>query len=357
MGFQENRDKTQVLCHGSKRREQALEAGFEERHLHSSIRILGLDFSRTPASPCGDARLKEGKVRAQRVQAAPVGFHSKANALATCVVPLATWGWWLKPLTDAKGRPVQRAIWKALGNTMVSRDLAKMLLGHGLDCTFKAGIAAWRAWTQAHNSLGGNLRWLQRQCRGIWQQTICNWMSGNGWTLQQPGQWTQPQLGATAAWNEQNWGRLQHQFREAWRRTTFQNFLDGDRREAVALQPHGVAHNEQVVKRTRLKYSRADAHQRAVLTGAAVSDACMAAAPGVEPPEECFWCQTCVTPSWHHVCWECTGFSADRPPVPVCRLQRRLGWLSSGDRSYDESVLCFMANVREAVLDRRRERA
>ena len=119
MGFQENRDKEQVLCHGPKRREQALDAGFEERHLHRSSRILGFDFSRTPASPCGDARLKEGRIRAQSVQAAPAGFHSKANALATCVVPLATWGWWLTPLKAGKGGPVQRAIC----NTMVSRTL------------------------------------------------------------------------------------------------------------------------------------------------------------------------------------------------------------------------------------------
>lgn len=77
----------------------------------------------------------------------------------------------------------------------------------------------------------------------------------------------------------------------------------------------------------RVAFKHGDAHARALMMGAALSDACVSIHDRVlDPCATCALCCADIIPSWFHVCWECHRFASARPGQPDCPLQKRFAW-------------------------------
>ena len=98
-----------------------------------------------------------------------------------------------------------------------------------------------------------------------------------------------------------------HRIRESWRRQLFRKWLASRRRELQRF-PH-LLYGEACIFATRKAYQQGCVHTRAVLTGAAVSDACVQAMRREVIANHCVHCNEPVIPSWYHSCWECAAFS------------------------------------------------
>ena len=88
-----------------------------------------------------------------------------------------------------------------------------------------------------------------------------------------------------------------------------------------------------------------DEDQRAVLTGAANSNAVYQKIQSGQVIPFCPWCKDAIVADWNHVCWDCPSFCDNRPPRPGDPLAFRLGW-SVGSSTEDRHLLGFMATVR-----------
>ena len=117
-------------------------------------------------------------------------------------------------------------------------------------------------------------------------------------------------------------------------------------------------YDEKRIFAVRKAYQQSCVHARAVLTGAAVSDACFKAMCKEDIDSHCVHCNNQVVPSWQHSCWECAAFSEGRPVTPSDEVQKRLGWprtISRKGSSWflnkeDKQILQHMAMVRTRIL-------
>lgn len=112
----------------------------------------------------------------------------------------------------------------------------------------------------------------------------------------------------------------------------------------------------------RMKTWKMNDSERAVVVGAAVSDAWFARAchmdgyaradDGVRDGEEAdITCRDCggEVASFHHACWECPAHPTT-VPKPSSWWQLRMGWPMSSSRFYNLQVLEHLANVRRRLL-------
>ena len=171
-------------------------------------------------------------------------------------------------------------------------------------------------------NLGAQSSMDGQQYRGTWQYCIHTWLGSAGWLAREPGKWEH------AEWNHAQaaWPAMQHHFREAWRRKLFQKFCASQRRDARLMRWHNVPYRETATKPARKEeYEKGNSHTRAVLSGAALSDAVAQIAAGSAPKVHCEWCGSQQVPTWTHLAWKCEAFAVGRPPEPVDALQHRLG--------------------------------
>ena len=159
--------------------------------------------------------------------------------------------------------------------------------------------------------------------------------------------------------NMQGKDETMHRIRESWRRQLFCKWLTSHRRELQNFP--NLVYEEKRIFAVRKAYQQNCVHARAVLTGAAVSDACFKVMCQDDLENYCVHCNDQVIPSWYHACWECAAFSESRPSIPSDEVQKRLGWpltISRKGNSWflsreDKQILQHMALVRAQLLSAR----
>ncbi|CAE6971376.1 amtB, partial [Symbiodinium sp. CCMP2456] len=148
-------------------------------------------------------------------------------------------------------RELRVRFWRALAG---STSLISILEGNHSDLNFKAGQDAYAALRRQ----GARLRW-QMDPQGV------------------------------------HLHRELHVLRESWRAHSFREFLESNRRDATGLASQGAAYHEARTEQARRAYGNGNSHERAVLIGAALSDAFYWENPA---GATCRWCATGAVPSW-----------------------------------------------------------
>ena len=327
-------------------------AGFEQSQLASTARVLGIDLTshlRSAQRPTKLKRLDDGRARLERVDLLPVSADRKVYLAGSLAVTKIAWGAWNTVLS---GKTLSSKIRAATGggHRAAAPSLFFLLAGHNLAIEFAAGFQAFLHYSKVVRA--DPRPWPRRSPRGTWLGTVRSWLQSLGWREDGDWKWSHPlfeQVVDLSTEVSPATEQFQHHLlRESWRRKQFEAFLSSGRRDAAACR--GASYCERRVSKVRKAYGDADTHTRACLTGAVVSDARMAVIQGNELPS-CQWCNTASVPHWHHMCWECPGFSDTRPQVPVDPVQRVLGWPSGHQE--DALVLQHVGSVRKRMLDRR----
>jgi hypothetical protein len=357
VGLWENDSKVKVVPRKASLNTQLLEFGFEERHLATTARVLGVDFTARLGSAdrrTQNLRLRQSRLRIERTCLLPVSHQVRAQLVASLAIPKAVWGCWT---SLAPVKQLSTLVRKVAGSkhNCTSVELFYLLAGHGLHAEFCAGL-------QAYSYLAQVVRrrarpWPQRSPQGTWLGTVRSWLASLGWSEQRPWLWQHPNLGArgfqiswTSQLSEPDLQREKHELRESWRRQLFSDFMASGRRDAAAVQ--GAAYSESRMTLARNTFRELDTHGRAVMAGAVVSDARFNVMCH-EDIQPCTWCDDpAAVPDWDHLAWSCSGFQSTRPPVPSDNLQKVMGWPVNGNEN-DLAVVAHLASVRSKLLDRR----
>lgn len=335
LGFKENQQKALLLC-ANRSKQKAVEVGFPLEQIQPTICVLGVDLSKNNATPNGDKRLQEAIRRCERLQKVPVSYQSRSKTIATSILPLACWGWIQQRLSKNKAAKLQRQISKALWkHALGSPYLSSLLSGHSLDAVFQAGRTAMRMYPTS--------------------PTVGAWLETMGWRSRGEGRWHHPTLRRCIAIRPAISPENQHLVREAWRQDLWHKFTNSQRRDANSLPPSERVYNETTCARTRQCFYKQDSHARAVLVGAACSDAIYDVIDGSRPEPQCHWCSAHVVPDWHHHAWECSAFADTRPGRPVSYLAQRFGWQIGS--CHDADILEHLAHVRAKLAESRRPAA
>lgn len=239
---------------------------------------------------------------------------------------------------------------KVLGaHRMASRALWTLLQGHWVSPLLAANIACVSHFIRSLNF------WHSRQVfvhDGAWVSRVRDILQKAGFEQISFGHFRHPTWGDHQFCNQfwkQTSKNVAHQLREIWRKSLFVSFLAHSRRDSRALSDAGVVYNEKQVASTRRLYFSASSDQRAVLTGAANSNAVYQKIQSGQVIPFCPWCEHAVVADWNHVCWDCPSFCDNRPSRPGDPLALRLGW-SDGSSTESMHLLSFMATVRNRIL-------
>eukprot|EP00435_Cladocopium_sp_Y103_P053304 s1078_g17.t1 len=343
LGLQENLDKVVALAQNCRQRWALEKQGFKISQISSEIRILGIDYvsSGKDGGCTSHSRVSAALKLADKLCSAPIPVDVKRDLFRTRVVPLASWGWWLhdfpQKLTNKLFASFRRV---ACVHGMCSRDLRVLLEGHR-QCPWFMSLA------------GSMVSFLQAKQAGLpvagcWASRIHRALNDLGWSLGNNGLWSHPQEGIMRL-HQTNKETILHQLRASWRRVRWNAFLHKKRRDSRQFLAEQFPFDAIRYKRASMDFASGDGHDRAVLTGAALSNCVyQVMLDGVTHPGCVFCGNEEAYPSWHHLCWFCPRFAATRPSdfSNFDLLQLRLGWRACST----SKSLAHMAHVRSVVL-------
>ena len=361
LGLVENHHKICLVAQTAAAKATMLANGAQENWFVPSARILGVDFeySRSPGLATAIARVNETLCRIKKASFLNVKAKLKLEALAYVALPKATWGCWFF-VNLQQWAILQTAINKCMNfwRSPANPALTALLAGHPTQAKMRAILgsisALYRTVAKGHGP-----QWYLRPKLHTWQQTIAHHLQKLGWMNTGPWTWTHNDCGDIDMSNMQGKDETMHRIRESWRRQLFCKWLTSHRRELQNFP--NLVYEEKRIFAVRKAYQQNCVHARAVLTGAAVSDACFKVMCQDDLENYCVHCNDQVIPSWHHACWECAAFSESRPSIPSDEVQKRLGWpltISRKGNSWflsreDKQILQHMALVRAQLLSAR----
>ena len=348
LGLKENLNKMQIVCKQWSQKQTMISLGINEKHFVSSTRILGLDFVGDSSTPCPtEQRRKAVALRIlPRLQVLPMSKTFKEFLYRTRCQTIISWGCWMTGHNPDFDRSWITQLKRVLGaHRMASRALWTLLQGHWVSPLLTANIACVSHFIRSLNF------WHSRQVfvhRGAWVSRVRDILQKADFEQISFGHFRHPTWGDHQFCNEfwkQTSKNVAHQLRETWRKNLFDSFLAHSRRDSRTLNAAGVVYNEKRVALTRRLYFSASSDQRAVLTGAANSNAVYQKIQAGQVTNHCPWCNGATVADWNHVCWERPCFSSDRPRRPHDPLADRLGW-SIGSNSEAKHLIHYMADVR-----------
>ena len=350
LGLKENQGKTGIVCFTARQHRQLVEQGVRPETIKDQIRILGIDV--VPHGGCEAAtmakRAQEGIAILTRLAFCPIGREVRRALYRSRVIPLLTWGAWLRPLPACVAKEVN-SMYRSLsrGHSMGSKPLRTILEGHCADPAFWALHQSLQAAARAHRFRP--LRWRDSPSSFGWQRALVKGLGDFGWSPVRPWVLEHPIEGRCRILEA---GDALHKVRESWRRKLFHDFLQQDRRDSRSLRQ--VAQYDTFSCRlARTFYEESGNHVRSVLVGAALSTAVYHRIRKEVVPAFCKWCGQSVHADWEHLVWHCEFFRQTRPAsIPQDFLTRRLGWPANGQNKAAAAVLLHhMALVRQHVLE------
>ena len=268
--------------------------------------------------------------------------------VAQLVVPLASWGWWLKSIPQQKAKALDSAVHTALwcGDTTSAVPLRHLFLGHTLSVDFQAHSSALKFWQLANVAIDRPGSPPLHSTK--WWSVIDRWLRKQGWEFVHLGPFWRhsefPQIHVHQRSDDPAASVSRHAIRHVWRFTLLNMFFESDRRETNLFSRCIV--DTPTLDRTRKIFQEQDGHAREVILAGAFSDAAFGIASVGQVPTQCAWCGTHAIPTWDHLAWNCSFFKASRPQLPKHPVQRRLGWFCTNDHRYNQSVLHHLAQVR-----------
>ncbi|CAE7238350.1 Pol [Symbiodinium sp. CCMP2592] len=358
LGLRENLSKAKVICRNPFQQATMVQLGIPPRCFVDSARVLGVDFSKSSAagrlSDTATQRDEEAKRILDRLACLPVPHAAKVALFRTRVSPLTSWGLWLQARNTQQDSKFTTRVKKVVGGvtTMASRHLWQLLEGHWTCPSFTASMSAAAAFIRAKaywRRMGQTVR------GGLWARRVAGIFEGLGFVPTRRDAWRLPGHPELQLWGQDTKAVVQrccHALREAFRRQLLQSFLDRNRRDARALRRQ-VRYSEQQVKGAIRLYGQCDGHQRAVMIGAALSDAVYDVMDGGAASQSCPWCGRAVLPCWSHLLWHCPHFARGRPPRPQDPMAQRLAWPMTAVTAHARAVVIFAGGIRKAVLNRR----
>ena len=202
------------------------------------------------------------------------------------VMPLVTWGAWLRPLPARVVKQVSQ-LYRSLsrGHPMGSKPLRTILEGHHADSSFLSLHQSVQAAQRAHKFR--RLRWRNSPSPAGWQHALVRGLSEYGWTPQRNWILQHPQEGQCNILHDG--AAVLHKVRESWRRSLFAEFLSQKRRDSNLLRQQ-VGYDHMSCKVARCLYESSGNHGRAVLVGAALSSAVYCRIRKEPVPFHCSWC-------------------------------------------------------------------
>ena len=123
--------------------------------------------------------------------------------------------------------------------------------------------------------------------------------------------------------------RLQHNFRQHWRTMNFTTWLNSSRRDAAIARSVNLQVTDMLINKLREQARDLSAWETTIMCGGMWAEA------HCKPSERPRICPQCeerrMTPSAHHILWECSMWSYLRLlPCPTNDLTSRLGWNQHG---------------------------
>ena len=318
----------QIVCKQWPQKQTMISLGINEKHFVSSTRILGLDFVADSSNPCPtEQRRKAVALRIlPRLQVLPMSRSFKEVLYRTRCQTIISWGCWMTGHNPDFDSAWITQLKKVLGaHRMASRALWTLLQGHWVSPLLTANIACVSHFIRSLNF------WHSRQVfvhDGAWVSRVRDILQKAGFEQISFGHFRHPTWGDHQFCNQfwkQTSKNVAHQLREIWRKSLFVSFLAHSRRDSRALSDAGVVYNEKQVASTPRLYFSASSDQRAVLTGAANSNAVYQKIQSGQVIPFCPWCEHAVVADWNHVCWDCPSFCDNRPSRPGDPLALRLG--------------------------------
>ena len=349
-GWRENFDKLHILARTQAQRQDYAATDYAE-HVKEQVRILGVDFTshRAAKARATLAERREAALnRGRRISRMPVARELRIRFWRALVIPKMAWGWLFKWPTKKLCTTVRQCM-RRVGHIHKagSTSLISILEGNHSDLSFKAGQDAYAALRR--QNLWSQRQWTRQIEQGTWLGRVRTFLAHLGWVEVAAFSWQHFQ-GDRLRWHRDPRGlhlqRELHVLRESWRAHSFREFLESSRRDANGLALQGAAYNEARAEQARRAYSNGSSHERAVLVGAALSDALYSENPA---GATCRWCATGAVPSWQHLAWECDGF-ADSRPGRGDALCNRLGWPMRRHNRWDTAALRHMSRIRAALL-------
>ena len=192
---------------------------------------------------------------------------------------------------------------------------------------------------------------MESHCRCRWVSTVLrDW----GWRLVDAWQW-RPDMCGDMRWNqigsEDIISRYMRLIHESWRRAEYASMAGAARRDTAPFQI--VPYNEAACKKAQRVFRQADAHVKAVMSRAALSDSDAYNDENPRPCETRRWCFSPCAPGWRHLCWECPHIAGDRPRSPECPLPRWFAWPTHADNQFNVLVRNFLAAVGCTITEAR----
>lgn len=214
-------------------------------------------------------RCEDGLSILNRLAFCSIGREVRRALYRSRVIPIITWGAWLKPLPARVAKEVSR-LYRSLsrGHPMGSKPLRTIMEGHHADPIFSCLQQSIQAAQRAHKFR--RLRWRGSPPLAGWQHAIVDCLSKYGWEPLQHWVLQHPQEGRCHVL--QDGESAMHKFRESWRRFLFEQFLSQNRRGSNLLRGQ-VLYDSKSCKQARSLYESSGNHGRAVLVGAALSTA------------------------------------------------------------------------------------
>ena len=295
-------------------------------------------------------RLRSVEAMLREARYLPLSWREKKAVLATQAMSKLAYGWMTRLPNKVELKRIEVAISFALREQLqASVPLRKMLRGHSLDPLWRvlwSNVSA--AWRLARTTGGCPCPWSS----GGWVATIERAFDTLGWRGTGEWTWHHAAMDLTQTLDSQQGlapsKLFGHHMRESWRRMLWTEFITSNRRDAQAL--HNVPYDTVRVKHARKAFQEQGAHCRAVMSGAAVSDARFMRMRNL-PVQSCGWCNQPDVPSWEHVTWNCSAFAESRQDVrPQDALHRILGWPTGPQ---DGACLRHLGAVRQALTDQR----
>ena len=183
LGLKENEAKTNYVCSTAAQNQSLEREGVDPKCVIEQIRVLGIDVVPTSwheSETMLKKRCEDGLSILNRLAFCPIGREVRRAFYRSRVIPIITWGAWLKPLPARVAKEVSR-LYRSLsrGHPMGSKPLRTIMEGHHADPIFSCLQQSIQAAQRAHKFR--RLRWRGSPPLAGWQHAIVDCLSKYGW--------------------------------------------------------------------------------------------------------------------------------------------------------------------------------
>ena len=304
--------------------------GVHRAQISAHPKILGHELSGSQgrrSTPRETERLAEAVAQIRKARFLPVSWSTKKAVLSAGPLAKVCWGWGFRLPQQREIQKVQSAVIRSLQEPVAgSKWLRHLLRGHQLHMFLRITVGHFgAAWRQTQKRTPANaMVWTTKGFPGVLNKCLRHF----GWSSDGPWHWSHPALpplNLHKALPKLDW--CLHNIRESARRLFWERHHDRNRRDSF----HGQRYNADACR-----WARRCADKRcnfAILSGAAVSPACLARMKSERVDEFCPRCSQTVAPTWLHLAWECTGLQSERESYirdpsayPEDLFHKRTGW-------------------------------